>query len=186
MVVAIAIEMNRPCEIGARAELLDLLLEQQRIGAEVDEFLACDQTRDDLIDVAVEQRLATGEHDDWGPTFIDGIKTLVDAQALIEDRVGVIDLATACTSEVAAKQRFQHQDQRIPPYTLQVLSDDIGAYADRLAQRDGHEAPSSEVIERHSSAGDIGQLRRHPEADIFGNAWKHRQLDIGQFAQPRD
>src|SRR6516162_2994039 len=178
MVVAIAIEMNRPCEIGARAELLDLLLEQQRIGAEVDEFLARDQARDDLIDVAVEQRLATGEHDDRGPTFIDGIEALVDAQALIEDGVGIVDLATAGAGEVAAKQRFQHQDQRVSPYTFQVLSDDVGAYPDRLAQRDGHDPPSSEVTERHNSAAAVGKLWRHPKADVFGNARKHRQLGI--------
>jgi len=66
----------------------------------------------------VEQRFATGEHHDRGTTFVDGIEALVDAQALIEDCVGVIDFATAGAGEVAAKQRFQHQNERISPYTL--------------------------------------------------------------------
>jgi hypothetical protein len=93
----------------------------------------------------MEQRLATGEHHDRGTALIYGIEALVDAQALIEDGVRIIDLATAGASEVTTEQGLQHQNQRIPSYTFQVPTDNIGAYADHLAQRDGHEQISSKI-----------------------------------------
>jgi len=61
-------------------------------------------------------------------------------------------------------------------------ADNISAYPDHLAQRHGHELLSSKNY--HSDAvlaGDIGKLRRHPEADVFGNAWQLRQFDLGQL-----
>jgi hypothetical protein len=36
------------------------------------------------------------------------------------------------------------------------------------------------------SAGTIREPRRHPEADILGNAWQHKKLDIRQLSQPSD
>jgi hypothetical protein len=51
----------------------------------------------------VEQRLAPGEHHDRGTAFLDGIEAFVDTQALIEDRVRIIDLAAAGASEVTTE-----------------------------------------------------------------------------------
>src|SRR5215470_3320956 len=93
----------------------------------------------------MEQRLAASEHHDRGTAFVGGIKALVDAQALIEDGVRIIDLATAGAGEVTTEQGLQHQDQRIPSHTFQVATDNISAYADHLAQRNGHELISSKI-----------------------------------------
>src|ERR1700722_6948611 len=57
MHLLVAVEMDRPGEIGAWAVLIDLLLEQQRIGAHDRKFFARDDALDDLGQIPVQQRL---------------------------------------------------------------------------------------------------------------------------------
>ena len=125
--------MDRPGEERVRLEQIDLFFEQQRVGTEIDEFLAGDDALDDLLDLAVEQRLAAGDDDDRRAAFIDRLEAFRDAEALIEDRVGIIDLAAAGARQVAAKQRLEHEHQRVASASRQLLADDVGADA-RLLQ----------------------------------------------------
>src|SRR2546428_244676 len=134
--------MDCPGEIRTGLEQMNLFLEEQGVGADIDKFLLGHDKRGDLIDVAVQQRLAASENHDRGTTLIDGIEALFDAQALIEDRVRVVDLAAASTGEVAAKQRLQHQNQRVSPHTPEMSSEDISTYPNRLMQRNGQDALS--------------------------------------------
>src|SRR6516165_2721892 len=133
MVIAVAVEMDCPGEISAGSEQLDFFLEQQSVGAEVNEFLLRRNALDNLVDLAVQQRFATRDHHHWSTTFIDGREALVDAQALIEDRVRVVDLVATGAGEVATEERLEHQNERISPDTPQMLPDNIGSYSDRLA-----------------------------------------------------
>src|SRR6185437_15904127 len=55
-----------PGEIRVGPEQIDLLFQQEGVGAEVDEFLAGDDALDNLLDLAMEQRLAAGDDDDRG------------------------------------------------------------------------------------------------------------------------
>src|SRR5262245_2478940 len=126
--------MDRPGKVGVRLEQVDLFLEEQGVSAEINEFPLGDDKPGNLVDLAVQQRLAAGENHDRGATLIDSVEALFDAEALIEDRVGVVDLATTGTGEVAAKQRLQHQNQRITPHTPQVLTHDIGTHLEPLTQ----------------------------------------------------
>ena len=105
--------MDREEQIGRRGEQVQLLFKQQRIGAERHEFLARDDACNDLADLLVDQRLAAGNRHDRCAAFIDRVETVLDRQALVEDRVRIIDLAAADAGEVAAEQRLQHQHQRI-------------------------------------------------------------------------
>jgi hypothetical protein len=91
----------------------------------------------------MQQRFAARDHDHWSTTFIDGREAFIDAQALIEDGVRVVDLSATGAGEVATEKRLEHQDERIPPDTPQMLPDNIGSYSDRLVQRNGHRALSS-------------------------------------------
>src|SRR5580658_2954877 len=80
------------------------------------EALACrrhDDAAGDVADVAVQQRLAASENHDRGAAFVDRVKAFGDAEPLIEDRIGIVDLAAASAGEIAAEQRFEHQHQRI-------------------------------------------------------------------------
>ena len=134
----VAVEMDRPDEIGIGLEEIELLLQQQRVGAEIDEFLARDDALDDLLDLAVEQRLAAGDRHHRRAAFVDRFEAFCDRQALVQDRVGIVDLAAAGAGEVAAEQRLQHQHERIALDAHEALLRHIGADADHLVERNGH------------------------------------------------
>src|SRR5213075_2972254 len=80
VVFLVAIEMDRPGEKRVGLELVDLFFEQQRVGAEIDEFLAGDDALDDLFDLAMEQRLAAGDDDDRRTALIDRLEALGNTQ----------------------------------------------------------------------------------------------------------
>ena len=90
---------------------------------------------DDLRHVAMQQRFAAGDGDRRRAAFVDRVHAFVEGQALVEDLVGIVDLAAAGAGEVAAEQRLQHQHQRIALAAGQMLLDDIGA--DRAACLNG-------------------------------------------------
>ena len=52
------VKMDRKRQIGARRILLQLLAQQQRVGAEIDELFARDQAGDNLVDFLMQQRFA--------------------------------------------------------------------------------------------------------------------------------
>ena len=74
---------------------MQLLLEQQRVGAKRDELLAGDDAFDDLTDLAMDQRLAAGYSHHRRAAFVDRVEAVLDRQTLVEDRVRIIDLAAA-------------------------------------------------------------------------------------------
>ena len=63
VVLALAIQMDGERQILAGLEQVKLFLQQQRVGAEVDVFLARDQAFHDLGDLRMHQRLAAGDGD---------------------------------------------------------------------------------------------------------------------------
>ena len=75
----------------------------------------------------MQQRLAAGDHHHGRAAFVDRLHAIVIGQALVEDLVGIIDLAAARASKIAAEQGLQHQHQRITLAAQQMLLDDIGA-----------------------------------------------------------
>ena len=56
-------------------------------------------------------------------------------QALVEDGVGIIDLAAADAGEIAAEQRLEHQHERIALTPSQTLTQHIGTDCGLLSQR---------------------------------------------------
>src|SRR5689334_20807165 len=82
---SLAVQMHVPAEIRVRLVLVELLLEQQRVGAEIDELLAGQDALDDLRHLLVQQRLAAGDGDDRGAALIDRGERVGDGEALVED-----------------------------------------------------------------------------------------------------
>src|SRR5262249_13331847 len=70
--------------------------------------------------------------------FVGGVEALLDRQPAVEDRIGIVDLAAADASEVAAKQRLQHEHERVAFTPRQFLLEDVGANAHFLEKRDSH------------------------------------------------
>ncbi len=134
----VAVEMDIPGEVLVRLVEVDLLLEQQRVRAEIDELAALQQTLDDLRHFLMQQRLAAGDGHNRRTAFIGRLHALVERQALIEDRRRIVDLAASVAGQVAAEQRLQHQHQRVTLAPGKVLLDDIGANADGLIEWNTH------------------------------------------------
>src|SRR5258705_10364434 len=122
-----AVKMHREKQIGRGLEQIELLLQKQRVGAERDEFLARHETAHDLADLLVDQRFAAGDRHHRRAAFIGSVPALLRRHAPIEDRIGIVDLATADAGEVTAEQRFQHQHQGIALPAKQLLLDHIAA-----------------------------------------------------------
>jgi hypothetical protein len=122
----VTVEVDRPGEEGRGLIVVDLLLEEQRIGAQDDELLALDETPDDARHVLVEQRLTASDRDRRSAAFIDRLHALLIREALIQYRVGIVDLAAARARQIAAEQGLEHQHQRIFA-ALEVLLEGVGA-----------------------------------------------------------
>jgi len=122
-----AVEMHREEQIGRRLEQIELLLQQQRIGAQRDEFLARHEAAHDLADLLVDQRLAAGNRHHRRAAFIGRVPAFLRRHAAIEDRIGIVDLAAADAGEVATEQGFEHQHERIAFAAKQLLLDQITA-----------------------------------------------------------
>ena len=90
---------------------------------------------DDLRQFLVQQRLAAGDDDDRRAAFVDGREAIVERQALIEDLVGIIDLAASRAGEIAAEQGLEHQDERKALASRQALANHIGADLRHLQNR---------------------------------------------------
>src|SRR5665647_2599208 len=117
---------------------MQLLLEQQRVGAKRDKLLTRDDAFDDLTDLAMDERLAAGNRHHRRAAFIDRVETLLDRQTLVEDWVRIVDLAAADTGEIAAEQRLQHQDERVALATHDPLLDEVGTDAHFLEKGNCH------------------------------------------------
>jgi hypothetical protein len=133
-----AVEMHREKQVGRRREQVQLLLQEQRVGAQRDELLARHDAGDDLADLLVDQRLAARNGHHRGAAFVDRIEALLDRHAPIEDGVGIVDLAAARAGEIAPKQRLEHQHQRIALASGEPLLEQIGAEPNLLEEWDRH------------------------------------------------
>ena len=124
--LAVAVEMDRERQIPGRREQIELLLQEQRVGAEIDVFAARDDGGDHVADLAVDERFAAGDRDDRRAAFLDRGERLVKADPPVEDGLGIVDLAASGAGQVAAEQRLQHQHQRIAADAAEPLAEDIG------------------------------------------------------------
>ncbi len=89
----------------------------------------------------VQERLSTRDRHDRRATIVHGIKAFLDAQTLVQDFVGIVDFAATGASQVAPKQRFQHENQRIPFTAKHMLFGNIGTDISFLQQRYSHWYP---------------------------------------------
>src|SRR5690606_8341555 len=86
----------------------------------------------------VNQRLAARDRDDRCAALVDGAQRVLDAHALSQDLVRIVDLSAAGTSQIALEQRLKHQHERIPFVALELLLDDVARYPILLYERNAH------------------------------------------------
>ena len=128
--ILVAVQVHRERQVRRRRVLIELLLEQQRVRAQIHEFLASDDACDDLRHLFVNQRLAAGNRDDGRAALVDGVERVFDRHALAQDLVGVIDLAATRASEIALEQRLEHQHERIAFVALPASARECSARCD--------------------------------------------------------
>ena len=125
MHLLVTVEMHRPGKEGAGLVLRQLLLHQQRIGAEIDKFLPRDDAAHDFGELLVQQRLTAGDRNDRRAAFVDGVQRVFNRHILVQNGVWVVDLAATGASQVTPEQRLQHQHQRVSLLAGQALTDDV-------------------------------------------------------------
>ena len=138
MALAQAVDVDRPREVGARLEVVELALQQQRVGAEVDEALAFDELVGDHVDLGVDQRLAAGDRDHRRAALLDRPDGLLDRHPPPQLVLGVLDLAAARAGEVALEQRLELHDQRELLAFGEPLAHQVHAHARALFEADAH------------------------------------------------
>ena len=95
--------MNGEGQILAWLEQVQLLVEQKPVRAEVNELLAAGDALDDLIDLLVEKRLASRYGNNGRAALVHGRETILDAQALIQNGIFIVDLAAPWAGKVASE-----------------------------------------------------------------------------------
>src|SRR3546814_17089707 len=135
-----AVEVEREGQVLAVLEEGDLLLQQQRVGAEVDEALALHQLGDDLRHLLVDQRLAAGDRDDRRAALLHRLDAFGNRPAKAQDLVWVVDLASDWGGEVAAEQPLENEHPRKEAVPADTRLHAIDHPAERLAVGDTPEA----------------------------------------------
>ena len=115
VVLFFPIHMHGKRQVFTRLEKVQLLFEQQGVGAEINVFLPRDQPFDNLVDFRVHQRLAAGDRYHRRAAFIHRLEALFRSHVHLENMGRILDLPAARARQIAAEQRFQHQDERILP-----------------------------------------------------------------------
>src|SRR5262249_40472106 len=138
VMLAQSVEVHREEEVRRWFKQMQLLFQEQRIGAQRHELLLRDQPLYDLADLAVNKRFAARDCHHGRAAFIGGIEAFLHRETAVEYGIRVIDLAATKASKVAAKERLQHQHQRVAFPPKQLLLEDIRTDADFLEIRDWH------------------------------------------------
>ena len=141
LVVSLAqsVDVNGEGEVGRRGEERELALEQQGVGAQIDELAPPHELVGDLVNLGVHQRLAAGDGHHGRAALLDGGHGLLDGHALAQRRDRMLDLAAAGAGEVAGIERLELDDERELFAPAQPLCHEIAGNGHRLPQRNAHE-----------------------------------------------
>ena len=138
----------RPVHVHAEAEelagleLVELALEQERVGAEVDVPPPLHQGPRDRGDLRVQQGLPPGDAHHRRAALVGGGHALRDREVPLEDRRGVLYFSTSSAREIAAEQGLQHQHQRIALPAGEALLHHVSGHCQHLRCRNRHALPS--------------------------------------------
>src|SRR5438045_9779738 len=106
MVLTLAVEVNAEGQILRWLEQMDLLFEQQRVAAQVDVLLACNQPFDDFRNLGMQQRLSAGNRNHGRAALVDRLEALFRRELTFQNVGRILALAASGTGQVAAEQRL--------------------------------------------------------------------------------
>ena len=150
----------RPVQVHAEAQVprrreeprLELLLELDRVRAEVDVLPASHELFDEPADLRIHERLPARNAHDRRAALLHRPETLLHAELLSEDLGGVLDLPAARAREVAPKEGLEHQDERVAPAASELLPEHIRRHRPHLRGRNAHRGsiPLSGLFKRRA------------------------------------
>jgi hypothetical protein len=123
--LAHAVEVHDEREAMRRLEHVEVLLELQRVRAEVDVLAELEHPGDDVLDALVDERFAAADRHDGCGTLHAGVDALLNRQARLV-RLVLADLPAADARDVARERRLEHEDERIA-LALALLAGDVAA-----------------------------------------------------------
>src|SRR3954470_5133855 len=124
--LALPVNVDRKRKILARLEEIQLLFQEERVGAEINVFLTLDKPGDDFADLRMHERLATGNRDHGRATLLYRLEAFLRRKVLLQDVRWILDLAAAGAGEVATEQGFQHEDEGVALASRKLLLQDVG------------------------------------------------------------
>ncbi len=122
MDLAHAVEVDDERQLVVRLEDVEVLLEPQRVRAEVDRLVQLEEAIDDVLDPLEDERLAAADRDDRRRALHAGVDALLDRQPRLV-RLVLADLPAADAGDVARERRLEHQDERIALALALLLRD---------------------------------------------------------------
>ena len=161
------VHVHAEAEVLARLELVELALEQDGVGAEVDESPPVDQRAGDVGDLRMQQRLPSGDADDGGAALVGSAHALRDRELAAEELYGILDFSAASAGEIAAEERFQHQHQRVALSPGEALLQEVSAHRHHLPCRNCHSTSAGGII---SSTNDFDDADSVPVPNLLASA----------------
>src|SRR5438552_3106058 len=96
--------MDTECQVWRWFKQMELAFEQHGIGAQIDEFLALCQPRDDGVDLRMDEGFAAGDGHDRCTTFLRGFEAFLRREAFAEDFGWILDLPATSAFQITTEQ----------------------------------------------------------------------------------
>jgi len=126
--LAHAVEMDDERHAVAWLEDVEVLLEAQRVRAEIDVLTEVEHAGHHVLDALVDERLASADRDHRGGALCTCVDALLDGQPRLV-RLVLADLPAADARDIAGERRLEHEDERVA-LPLALLSGDVLADLD--------------------------------------------------------
>jgi len=133
-----AVHVDGEGELLVGGEEVELAFEKESVRAEINVAALGDEAVDDFLDFRVNERFAAGDADNGGTAFVGRGEGLLGGDALLEDVLGILNLAAAFALQIATEQGLEHEHERVAFHSADFLSEDVGADFESLGDGNGH------------------------------------------------
>ena len=117
---------------------MQLFLQQQRIGAEVNIFFAGHQAVDDLVNLRMHEGFAARNRNHRGSALIDCFEAVFHGEIFFQDVGRVLNFAASGAGQIATEERLQHEHERVALASGELLAQDVGGHGPHLGYGNCH------------------------------------------------
>ena len=161
--------LKKKREVGA--ELVQPLLGEHAVGAEVDVLAALEDAGHQGADLGVDHRLAAADAHDGGAGLVHGIQALLDGEAVLEVGGVFADAPAAGAGEVAGVQRLEHQHEREARRAGQLVLGHVADHVGRQAQGESHGVSVQGLVRWYNDPHGRARLLPSHRCGDLSDAW---------------